>query len=169
LQNDDSTTPLALIYFLAHPLFSRGSFGATGPFFPLRPFSRSHLFEKELLATLWIALFVGLWLDLFATASPFGITTLCVIFSCLIAYPFRKTFFEHHLLFLPLSSALISFLYTLFQWVLLPQKIPLLTALATLLISPLIDATFSFFWFTCPLILYNRWRADKRTNWYYDH
>ncbi|NGX47606.1 MAG: hypothetical protein K1000chlam3_00985 [Chlamydiae bacterium] len=139
--------PLWIPFFLAFFafLFSSAIF-STFRLFYFAPFLAIVLQRLPLQKSLWIASFCGLALDLLSTATRFGLYSLLTVACALLAYRFKRWFFEESLFSIPLYTALISSIFVLLQWVVLIRA-PLWL--------PLFDALYAFLWFTCPILLYN--------------
>lgn len=62
----------------------------------------------------------GVLIDLFSSATPFGLSSLNFVIALTLLYPLRLSFFEDKLLTWPLLTSLFSFLSTLLMLFLRP-------------------------------------------------
>ncbi|MDN3506293.1 MAG: hypothetical protein P0S96_03590 [Simkaniaceae bacterium] len=128
-------------------------------------FSSFHLFyfapvlapciqRYPLLPILWTSCFIGLFSDLLSFDTHFGLYALLTLLTALISYRFKRWLYEERLFSLPLLTGLISSIFFVLKGMFLVRA-PLW--------MPLVDATYAFFWFSCPLFLYTsfkRWRLS---------
>lgn len=117
--------------------------------------------NKTFYSTLWIAALVGLIVDFSSSELFFGLFSLSYTLATLISYKQSRLFFEEGLLSLALAAVLFSLYFSPISFLLIhlfdhPLQASA-TALATnFLLMPLIDGVYAFFWFTCPLFMYNQ-------------
>lgn len=126
------------------------------------PFLALALMRKELLPALWLCSLAGLMLDLTTSNPHFGLFAFSYFVTALATFRFRRHFYEEGLLSLPLFTILISFFWTLL-FLLFGGFTPNLSSIASnLIVMPLFDALYAFFWFTCPCMMYNRFKKKPR-------
>lgn len=160
--------PLIIPFFLA--LFAQlyGSiflpsfrFLAFAPFFAIA-FQRLTLYQS-----LWTAVFIGLLIDLISPSLRFGFFSLNYFLTSWIAYRQKSLFFEDKTISFFFYTAFISCIASTLQLTLLLSSssrfpIHLSFLFSDLLIMPLIDGVYAFFWFTCPLRVYTLIRKKWR-------
>lgn len=107
---------------------------------------------------LWVAALTGLFFDFILFDTLFGLHSLfhTLIFS--VIFIIQNSFFRN----LPIFSGTFSIIYRLFFLVLVNDQLTLSKTIEHLVILPLADIIFVFFWFTCPLMLYNRVNGANR-------
>ncbi len=132
------------------------------------PFFAIAMQRLSLQSSLWVGTLVGLFVDLTSSSLRFGFFSLGYTLTCWIAYKQRKHFFDDQSLSLSLYTAFISCLASALQLTFLsfgPSRLPLdLSFLfSDLLIMPLIDGLYAFFWFTCPLQVYTLVKKRRRS------
>ena len=109
-------------------------------------------------------------MDLLCSDARFGLYALNFFCTTLILFRLRSHFFETNPLSLSLFSSLIAAFSTALHILILVafgahMKVTLLSLTVDLLLMPLVDGLYAFFWFTLPLFLYNRLnekRSKKR-------
>jgi hypothetical protein len=141
--------------------------------FPLPPLNYAAplmiyaLYRLSLERTLWLALGLGLLLDLLAGEGPFGLNAQATVGATLVAYRFRRHFFQDGWLALPVLTLLFALASTLFLVAghqLLGEGFSpnLRWALTDLLLLPSLDAAWAFTCFTLPLkLLFGRRRLAR--------
>lgn len=120
------------------------------------PFLALGCLRYGLVTALWLALGVGLIMDLFTSEFRFGFFALSYSLAVFLTYGQRRHFFEEKWLSLALLTLIFSFFCTLIQWALISacrQAIPISWHWigSDLIAMPLLDAFYAFIWFTCPL------------------
>lgn len=123
------------------------------------PFFALLFMRKSFLSCLWISTLCGLLVDLLNAKFHFGFCALNFCLTTLLIYTQKRNFFEDRLFSLSCFTALISAVSSLIQLIFLalfekhfPFKLQLL--FTDLLLMPVVDALYGFFWFTCPMKIY---------------
>ncbi len=116
-----------------------------------------------LLRSLWIAALVGLIADFTSFASRLGFFSLIYTLVAWIAHRQRSLFFEDKPLAFFFYTAFISCVISAIELTLLFSSnnrifFDLHSLLSDLLLMPLVDGLYAFFWFTCPLQVYTLFR-----------
>ena len=115
------------------------------------PFFAFLFLRKPLLYSMWVSSLCGLLIDLLSSETKFGLFFICTLLTTVCIHRFKHYFYDEKLISIPCYTALFSFVFTLFHTLWLPSHFSFLN----FLILPMIDATYAFFWFACPLLLYN--------------
>lgn len=142
-------------------LFFSSAFFPTLRLIVFAPFLAITFWKRSFFYSLWIATLSGLMIDLLTTELRFGIFSLSYCLTALIFYGRAQKFHEQKLLSLTLFSVLIAAGFSFIHALLLfffHQRLPtsfLLLSREIFLMS-IIDAFYAFFWFTCPLMIYNQ-------------
>lgn len=145
---------LTLAFVLS--LFALVFFTAFTPSFRLcwfAPFLALVFQKKSLQTSLWIAALSGLILDVFASETRFGFFTLISGFSTICCHRFRRFFFEERLLSIPLYAGSISIVFSLLHLILHPSLLSIKTLLGSVLLFPILDASYTLVLFTLPVYL----------------
>lgn len=134
--------------------------------FVFAPFLALLVIRKNLLSTLWIAAWAGLTLDLLSSNIRFGLYAVSFLVTGLIIFKLKNLFFDEKPLALAVFSSIVAFIFTLIELSLIssfgrPPPFTLKGLSFDLLILPLLDGIFSFFWFSLPLKLYTWVRSGK--------
>ena len=111
--------------------------------------------RAPLLFSLWISLFIGLFLDCSTTSLPFSLHTIVCSVMTLLLHGRKKHFFEEKIFSWVLYSSLISFLYTalLFFCTLLagtPFPLSLRSFFSDMIIMAFIDGIYTCLLYTSP-------------------
>lgn len=111
--------------------------------------------------SLWISLFIGLFLDCSTTSLPFSVHTIVCSVMTLLLHGRKKHFFEEKIFSWVLYSSLISFLYTalLFFCTLIagtPLPLSLRSFFSDMVIMAFIDGIYTLVWFTLPMYMMTR-------------
>lgn len=123
-------------------------------------------YKKPLVFCLWVSLFCGLLLDLLAGQHRLGLHAINYCLVTGLLYQQKRNFFEDSLTTLPIMTFFFAVLSTTIQVVLLYI---FETGIAVswewvgidLLIMPLFDAFYAFFFFTLPMaVLYKKVRRS---------
>ena len=127
--------------------------------FVFAPFLALLVIRKNRLSALWIAALSGLTLDLLSSNIRFGLYALSFLITILVIYKLKNLFFEEKAHALAVFSALVAFVFTLIESSLLsffghPPPFTLMSLSIDLVLLPILDGIFSFFWFSFPLKLY---------------
>lgn len=123
------------------------------------PFLVIAMYKKPLIPCLWYSLLCGLLLDLFSSHTPLGLFAMNFTLSTWILYRQKQNFFADSVMTLPLMTCFFSILSTLFQVILLSlceKKLLIDQSFQDFLITPLLNATFSFFYFILPFSLFGK-------------
>lgn len=135
-------------------------------FFPLKlnffaPFLIRVLYLRPLISSLWVAIWIGLLLDLFSSSARFGINAFAGFFTVFILYQFKKHFFEDSYSTLPFMCYFYGFFNTVILIPLmdffdrhLTLSLPFL--LSDLLFFPFLDALYALFVFTLPRLFFGK-------------
>lgn len=115
------------------------------------------IYKKNYPTAISYSLITGLILDLFTSPLRFGVNALNYSLTTTLLYHQRLNFFSDNLLTLPIMTFLFSLLSTLIQVALLyifskPIPISIYWIFSDIIMMPLADAFFSFFWFILPSI-----------------
>jgi rod shape-determining protein MreD len=137
-------------------------------FFYFAPLIVFSYYKRPLIFCLWLSLFCGLIVDLFASHTRMGFYALDYCLTTWILHSQAKHFFEDSFSTLPLMTFLFSFVSTLIQASLLyafGQGFSLSWAWITgdLFWMPLSDALFATFAFRIPLSLLPKSQSRRRT------
>lgn len=117
-------------------------------------------------ASLFIAVFAGLFLDLYSPTLPLGFFALNYMLTTLLLYRYRKYFLEekphifalYSTLFSFFSTALHFFLYALID---IHIKLRWQTIFTDFTIMPLLDGLYSFIFVLLPLKIYKHLTTPK--------
>lgn len=125
------------------------------PLLVFAPFCMILLKSKGRSAALWAAALSGLVYDLFSQSGPFGLYSFnyCLATLVLSFLPNRSLF---------LQTATFSSLFALIHLILFQSFLTKGALLSDLLLMPLVDGAFAFFWFHCPLMLYTKLNESPR-------
>lgn len=134
--------------------------------FTFAPFLALLIIRKQMLQAIRIALFAGLTYDLLSSQLHFGLYALLFAFLVVSMRKLKTLFFEEKPLALALFSALVALFFTLGEIFLLsffgtPPPFSTKSFLQDLLLMPLLDGLFSFFWFSLPLKVYALVKRQK--------
>lgn len=126
------------------------------------PYLALVILRTKLPKALWLSAAAGILLDLLSD-DPMGVNALNYVITSALLYRFRMHFLFDQPLHLSLFSALVSSLSTALQLIILflfDRKVPFggKWILGDLLAMPVIDALYSFVWFTAPLVLFEKAR-----------
>jgi len=156
--------PFLLALFAA--LFGSACFNPF-PLLAFTPFLAFVFLRYPFIPSLWCAALCGLLLDCMGAELRFGWQTLIYSLMATIAYSQKKHFFDDKPLALSLYTAVISCLISALQLLFIsfsrkhfPFEMKLL--FTDLVLMPLLDGIYAFFWFTLPLKGY---LAIRRFNW----
>ena len=116
------------------------------------------LYRKDLIPTLWRALFCGILIDLFAATPHFGHTSLNYVLVLLLLRTQKHNFFEDKLGTLPLMTALFSMLSTFFSLFGQQSLFSLRWIVTDLFEMALLDAAFALLFFSLPFHLTKKMR-----------
>jgi rod shape-determining protein MreD len=110
-------------------------------------------------SSLWVASLCGLIVDLVSSQFCLGLHALNYCMTTVLLYRQRRHFFEDKPLAVCLFTLLISIVSTsvdLLFTALFAGPVPLSGKLlgVELIVMPMLDAVFAYFWFCCPIILY---------------
>ncbi|MGL4348688.1 MAG: hypothetical protein ACRCSV_04455 [Chlamydiales bacterium] len=127
-------------------------------FAPLQAFL---FIRSPLVLSLWVSLFIGLFLDCTTTSFPFGIHTILCVAIAFLMYGRKKHFFEEKIFSWVLYSALISSLYTALLFfcnllVNVPPPLSLRGIFSDMVIMAIIDGIYTLIWFKLPMYIINR-------------
>lgn len=130
---------------------------------PFAPFLAIAYNRSSFVRSLYLSLICGLLIDLLSSEVRFGFATLSTCMTTAILYRQKRHFFEDKPLALSLFTIVISLVFTSLSFVLVNffgKSLPLTRKffMSDLVIMPLIDGAYAFFWFTCPLKFYNHIR-----------
>lgn len=134
--------------------------------FVFAPFLALLVIRKNLLSTLWIAAWAGLTLDLLSSNIRFGLYAVSFLATGLVIFKLKNLFYEEKPLALAVFSSMVAFIFTLIELFLIssfgrPPPFTFKALSFDLLILPLVDGIFSFFWFSLPLKLYTWLHSGK--------
>ena len=115
----------------------------------------------------------GILIDLLSD-DPMGLHALNYSLTAALLYPYRKHMLFDVPLHLSLSTALVSFVSTFLQWILLflfDRRVPFSGKwiLIDLGVMPFLDALYAYVWFALPLslfvVLHRFWRSHTWRGW----
>lgn len=152
------------IYFVIGLLFT---FGMPALFPSLQlfyfiPFLVRACYVRSLSKTLWIALGIGVLLDLYSANSRFGLYATNYFLTTLFIYSLKRNFFEDSFTTLPFMTYFFSVTSVVIQWGLIlildRHYIPLTPSfiISDLFIMPLGDALFAAIIFTLPSLFFGK-------------
>ena len=115
--------------------------------------------SRPLIPSLWIAAFSGLIMDILSQDNPFGLHCLNYVLTTLLIHRYRH-YFVDRAIGLASYTFLFSSISTLIQFLghcffASPIPITLIGCITDFICLPLLDALYSFIWFSCPLFMYN--------------
>lgn len=130
------------------------------PLFTFAPFLALLITRKRMIPALWMAASAGLVYDLLSSNLHFGLYSLAFMLTTLFLFRLNRHFFESNVFSLALLTMAASIVFTLIHRFFLssfgsPPPFTTKTWLQALLIAPIFDGLLSFFWFSCPLKLYD--------------
>jgi rod shape-determining protein MreD len=148
--------PFSIACFFA--LFESALFSSV-KLFAFSPFLAFLYNRSNFQTSLWIASLCGLLIDLFSSEFRFGTHALGLCLTTLLLYRQKKHFFEDKPIALCLFALLIAATSSLLQLLLISifdRALPFsMGLLATdLVLMPLVDASYAFVCFCCPMLLY---------------
>lgn len=130
--------------------------------FYLIPFLIISIYQKPINRCLWIALAVGIFVDLLSAHSRFGIYSAAYVITTYFAYDLKRHFFEDNWSTLPVMTFFFSvifmtsclILHLLFEGIAVPLSLSLF--FIDFLFMPLCDALFTLALFTLPTTLFGK-------------
>jgi len=145
---------LSLLALIAGQVFFPGF-----PVLVFAPFCILIIRTKSQGFSLWAATLVGLLYDILSVSAYFGLYSLCYVLTALLVSLFCPRFLKSSL---PLHTMAFSAVYALVHLALFQSFWGPLAFASSLLIMPLVDGLYAFFWHSLPLLLYNRINAAPR-------
>lgn len=125
--------------------------------FAFAPLITKTYFAKNLLSSLYTALFFGLIVDLFVTETPFGLTAINYTLTTLLIHRLKWFINPYKIYSVPLFTLIFSFISLILTFRITQD----------LLFLPLINALYAFAWFSCPVLAYDylNKQMDKIKPW----
>ena len=125
------------------------------------PFCTYILQTRGRIKGIWAAALCGMVYDLTLFDAPFGLHSLIYAIALGCTSFIRKPLFSRNL---PLLNGAFSTFYWIFSLPFFHGQLGISGAAARLAVFPLADTLYAFFWFTCPLMLYNRVNGTARNH-----
>lgn len=124
------------------------------------PFLAITFWKRSFFTSLWIAALSGLIVDLLTSQVRFGLFSLSYCLTALLLYGRAHKFHEQKPFSLVFFSVFISAVFSLTHALLLALfegglPISFLLLSREVFLMSIVDAFYAFFWFTCPLMVYN--------------
>jgi hypothetical protein len=118
-----------------------------------------YIFEK--ITCLWLALGIGLILDLYGSHEPFALLAAVYCVSCWLLYTAKPLFFEDSLSTIPILTALFSMISTIIYAFALSffsgnHPLSLEWMVSDVLLMSLVDAIYAVLWIGIPLRFFPR-------------
>lgn len=125
------------------------------------PFLIIACYQKSLKACLWLALGVGVLLDLLSSQTRLGLYAFDYCLTIALLYPQRRNFFADSITTLPIMVFLFAFLSTVIMAILLysvetRNVFSWPWVFTDLICMPLLDALYAFVLFTLPSTIFGR-------------
>ncbi|MBP9841829.1 MAG: hypothetical protein KBC64_05320 [Simkaniaceae bacterium] len=115
------------------------------------PLLVKNYFSKDLISSLYMALFTGAIMDLFSTESTFGMTSLNYVIVTLLIHRLKWHINPHKLYSIPIYTLIFSLISTFFS---------LLQVSREFFLPCLLDAAYAFIWFSCPPFIYDQFQKQ---------
>ncbi len=131
------------------------------------PFLILVFYQRDLIGSLWYALFSGVLIDMLASPTKFGLYPLVFFITTLLLYPQRLNLFADNVMTLPIMTFQFSLVSTILEISLLylfgkPIALSGEWFFSELLIMPLADSLYSFLVFMLPFYMFGKRSSYSR-------